>query len=112
MAQAAAENKYGELEEADQEKIKSSGGSYNENYGNFLPKNTFVAASGVFIDHWNVKIIGLWRSRQCNCTGFNSPIALIVLVIATLSNLAFDRKMSKKYGEKERGKWKQSSIIF
>lgn len=46
MAQAAAENKYGELEEADQEKIKARAAA-NENYGNFFAQNTFVAASGV-----------------------------------------------------------------
>lgn len=43
MAQAAAENKYGELEEADQEKIKARAAA-NENYGNFFAQNTFVAA--------------------------------------------------------------------
>lgn len=99
MAQAAAENKYGELEEADQEKIKARAAA-NENYGNFFAQNTFVAASGVLLITGTLKSLGYDVAASAIAQS-SIPIALIVLVIATLSNLAFDRKMSKKYGEKE-----------
>ncbi|MEQ7088868.1 DUF969 domain-containing protein [Enterococcus gallinarum] len=99
MAQAAAENKYGELEEADQEKIKARAAA-NENYGNFFAQNTFVAASGVLLITGTLKSLGYDVATSAIAQA-SIPIALIVLVIATLSNLAFDRKMSKKYGEKE-----------
>lgn len=99
MAQAAAENKYGELEEADQEKIKARAAA-NENYGNFFAQNTFVAASGVLLITETLKSLGYDVAASAIAQA-SIPIALIVLVIATLSNLAFDRKMSKKYGEKE-----------
>lgn len=99
MAQAAAENKYGELEEADQEKIKARAVA-NENYGNFFAQNTFVAASGVLLITGTLKSLGYDVAASAIAQA-SIPIALIVLVIATLSNLAFDRKMSKKYGEKE-----------
>ena len=99
MAQAAAENKYGELEEADQEKIKARAAA-NENYGNFFAQNTFVAASGVLLITGTLKALGYDVAASAIAQA-SIPIALIVLVIATLSNLAFDRKMSKKYGEKE-----------
>lgn len=99
MAQAAAENKYGELEEADQEKIKARAAA-NENYGNFFAQNTFVAASGVLLITGTLKSLGYDVAASAIAQA-SIPIALIVLVIATLSNLAFDRKMSKKYGEKE-----------
>ncbi|MBS5960601.1 MAG: DUF969 domain-containing protein [Enterococcus gallinarum] len=99
MAQAAAENKYGELEEADQEKIKARSAA-NENYGNFFAQNTFVAASGVLLITGTLKSLGYDVAASAIAQA-SIPIALIVLVIATLSNLAFDRKMSKKYGEKE-----------
>lgn len=99
MAQAAAENKYGELEEADQEKIKARSAA-NENYGNFFAQNTFVAASGVLLITGTLKSLGYDVAASAIALA-SIPIALIVLVIATLSNLAFDRKMSKKYGEKE-----------
>lgn len=99
MAQAAAENKYGELEEADQEKIKARAAA-NENYGNFFAQNTFVAASGVLLITGTLKSLGYDVAASAIAQA-SIPIALIVLVIATLSNLTFDRKMSKKYGEKE-----------
>ena len=99
MAQAAAENKYGEIEEADQEKIKARAAA-NENYGNFFAQNTFVAASGVLLITGTLKSLGYDVAASAIAQA-SIPIALIVLVIATLSNLAFDRKMSKKYGEKE-----------
>ncbi len=99
MAQAAAENKYGELEEADQEKIKARAAA-NENYGNFFAQNTFVAASGVLLITGTLKSLGYDVAASAIAQASIS-IALIVLVIATLSNLAFDRKLSKKYGEKE-----------
>lgn len=99
MAQAAAENKYGELKEADQEKIKARAAA-NENYGNFFAQNTFVAASGVLLITGTLKSLGYDVAASAIAQA-SIPIALIVLVIATLSNLAFDRKLSKKYGEKE-----------
>ncbi|OQO79480.1 hypothetical protein BH745_05970 [Enterococcus gallinarum] len=99
MAQAAAENKYGELEEADQEKIKARAAA-NENYGNFFAQNTFVAATGVLLITGTLKSLGYDVAASAIAQA-SIPIALIVLVIATLSNLAFDRKLSKKYGEKE-----------
>lgn len=99
MAQAAAENKYGELEEADQEKIKARAAA-NENYGNFFAQNTFVADSGVLLITGTLKSLGYDVAASAIAQA-SIPIALIVLVIATLSNLAFDRKLSKKYGEKE-----------
>ena len=99
MAQAAAENKYGELEEADQEKIKARAAD-NENSGNFFAQTTFVAASGVLLITGTLKSLGYDVAASAIAQA-SIPIALIVLVIATLSNLAFDRKMSKKYGEKE-----------
>ncbi|MCC4045212.1 DUF969 domain-containing protein [Enterococcus gallinarum] len=99
MAQAAAENKYGEIEEADQEKIKARAAA-NENYGNFFAQNTFVAASGVLLITGTLKSLGYDVAASAIAQA-SIPIALIVLVIATLSNLAFDRKLSKKYGEKE-----------
>jgi len=99
MAQAAAENKYVELEEADQEKIKARAAA-NENYGNFFAQNTFVAASGVLLITGTLKSLGYDVAASAIAQA-SIPIALIVLVIATLSNLAFDRKMSKKDGEKE-----------
>jgi len=60
MAQAAGENKFGELDEKDQEKIKARAAA-NENFGNVFAQNTFVAASGV------VLIVGTLHTQSCSC---------------------------------------------
>jgi uncharacterized membrane protein len=99
MAQAAGENKFGELDEKDQEKIKARAAA-NENFGNFFAQNTFVAASGVLLIVGTLQSLG-YDVAASSIAQASLPIALIVLVIATLSNLLFDRKLAKKYGKKE-----------
>ncbi|MGF1993186.1 DUF969 domain-containing protein [Enterococcus casseliflavus] len=99
MAQAAGENKFGELDEKDQEKIKARAAA-NENFGNFFAQNTFVAASGVLLIVGTLQSLG-YDVAASSIAQASLPIALIVLVIATLSNLLFDRKLVKKYGKKE-----------
>lgn len=99
MAQAAGENKFGELDEKDQEKIKARAAA-NENFGNFFAQNTFVAASGVLLIVGTLQSLG-YDVAASSIAQASLPIALIVLVITTLSNLLFDRKLAKKYGKKE-----------
>jgi len=99
MAQAAAENKFGEIDEKDQEKIKARAAA-NENFGNFFAQNTFVAASGVLLIVGTLKSLG-YDVVASAVSQASLPIALIVLVIATASNLLFDRSLAKKYGKKE-----------
>ena len=99
MAQAAGENKFGELDEKDQEKIKARAAA-NENFGNFFAQNTFVAASGVLLIVGTLQSLG-YDVAASSIAQASLPIALIVLVIATLSNLLFDRILAKKYGKKE-----------
>lgn len=99
MAQAAAENKFGEIDEKGQEKIKARAAA-NENFGNFFAQNTFVAASGVLLIVGTLKSLG-YDVAASAVSQASLPIALIVLVIATASNLLFDRSLAKKYGKKE-----------
>ncbi|WP_461198012.1 DUF969 domain-containing protein [Enterococcus sp. N249-2] len=99
MAQAAAENKFGEIDEKDQEKIKARAAA-NENFGNFFAQNTFVAASGVLLIVGTLKSLG-YEVAASAVSQASLPIALIVLVITTASNLLFDRSLAKKYGKKE-----------
>lgn len=99
MAQAAAENKFGEIDEKDQEKIKARAAA-NENFGNFFAQNTFVAASGVLLIVGTLKSLG-YDVAASAVSQASLPIALIVLVITTASNLLFDRSLAKKYGKKE-----------
>lgn len=99
MAQAAAQNKFGEIDEKDQEKIKARAAA-NENFGNFFAQNTFVAASGVLLIVGTLKSLG-YDVAASAVSQASLPIALIVLIIATASNLLFDRSLAKKYGKKE-----------
>ena len=99
MAQAAGENKFGELDEKDQEKIKARAAA-NENFGNFFAQNTFVAASGVLLIVGTLQSLG-YDVAASSIAQASLPIALIILVIATLSNLLFARQSAKKYGKKE-----------
>lgn len=99
MAQAAAENKFDTIDEEDQEKIKARAAA-NENFGNFFAQNTFVAASGVLLIVGTLKSLG-YDVAASAVSQASLPIALIVLVVATMSNLLFDRKLAKKYGKKE-----------
>ena len=48
MAQAAATNKYGKIDEEDEEKIKALSAA-SENYGNFFGQNLFAGSSGVLL---------------------------------------------------------------
>lgn len=98
MAEAAAEAKYGELDEADKETIKAKSAAM-DNYGNFFGQNTFLSAGGVLL------IVGTLDSMGYSVTGLDIakasvPIALIMIIVGVISNLLFDKKLLKKYGNK------------
>lgn len=99
MAQAAAENKYGKLDEEDEEMIKARAAA-NENFGNFFAQNTFVAASGVLLITGTMKSLG-YDIAESAVAQMSIPIALIVLVLAGGYNLLMDRKLAKKYSKRE-----------
>ncbi|MBL1225554.1 DUF969 domain-containing protein [Enterococcus sp. BWR-S5] len=99
MAQAAAENKYGKLDEEDEEKIKARAAA-NENFGNFFAQNTFVAASGVLLITGTMKSLG-YEIAESAVAQMSIPIALIVLVLAGGYNLLMDRKLAKKYSKRQ-----------
>lgn len=102
MAQAAAKTKYGELSEADEDKIKARAAA-NENYGNFFAQNTFVAASGVLLIAGTLKDLN-YDVSEGSIARLALLIALIALVLTAISNMLFDRKLAKKYGKKEEEK--------
>ncbi|MGX7418906.1 DUF969 domain-containing protein [Carnobacterium gallinarum] len=98
MAQAAAENKYGEVSEEDQEKIKARSAA-TENFGNFFAQNTFVAASGVLLIASTMDSLG-YKVSTISISIASIPIALIMLVLVGIYNVLFDKKMAKKYNAK------------
>jgi len=95
MAQGAAVNRYGDIDNEDMETIKGLEGAV-ENYGNFFGQNFFVAAGGVLL------IVGVMKEQgyvveAIDVAKASLPIALIIMVIGTIQFLYFDRKFDKKY---------------
>ncbi|HIB3155301.1 TPA: DUF969 domain-containing protein [Enterococcus faecium] len=98
MAEAAAEAKYGEIDEQEKETIKAKAAAM-ENYGNFYGQNTFLASSGVLLiastlDSLGYKISG-WDIAQASI-----PVAVIMIVFGALNNVYYDRQLKKKYTQK------------
>ena len=95
MAQGAANNRYGEVDEKDEQTIKGLEGAV-ENYGNFFGQNVFIAAGGVLL------IVGVMQEQGYTVEAIDIakasiPIALIIMIVGTLQFLYFDKKFDKKY---------------
>lgn len=100
MAEAAAEAKYGELDDEDKETIKAKSAAM-DNYGNFYGQNAYLASAGVLL------IVGTLESLGYKVSGLSIalaslPIAIIMIVIGILSNYRYDLKLAKKYKNKKK----------
>lgn len=98
MAEAAAEAKYGKLDEKDKETVKAKSAAM-ENYGNFFGQNTFLGAAGVLLIVGTLDSLG-YKVSGMDVAKASMPIALIMIVIGVLSNVLFDRKLARKYKNK------------
>ncbi|MGV8980177.1 DUF969 domain-containing protein [Clostridium sp.] len=106
MAQGAAKNKYGDMDEEDIETIKGLEGAV-ENYGNFFGQNFFFGSGGVLL------IVGVMKEQGYNIDALSVakaslPIALIIMVVGTIQFLHYDNKFDKKYKAKVGVKTNQS----
>ncbi|SEF73835.1 Uncharacterized membrane protein [Caloramator fervidus] len=95
MAEGAAKNRYGNIEEDDLEAIKGLQAAA-ENYGNFFGQNCFVAAGGVLL------IVGVMKELNYTVEALDVakasiPIALIIMLVGTIQFLYFDKKFDRKY---------------
>lgn len=98
MAKGAAENKYGELDEEDDEAVKGLEAAV-ENYGNFFGQNGFVAAGGVLL------IVGVLKELKYTVEAVDIakasiPIAIIIMIVGSIQFLYYDKKFDKKYKNK------------
>lgn len=98
MSKGAFDNKYGKIEEKDEETIKGLNAAV-ENYGNFYGQNFFVAAGGVLL------IVGVLKELNYTVEAIDIakaslPIAIIIMVVGTIQFLYHDRKFDKKYSKK------------
>lgn len=97
MAQAAANSKYGEIEEKDVEKIKALSAA-SENYGNFFGQNLFAGSSGVLLISSTLTEFG-YNVTALSIAKASIIMAVVALLISVLQNHLYDKKMKKKYGK-------------
>jgi uncharacterized membrane protein len=98
MSKGAAENKYGAIDEEDEETIKGLNAAV-ENYGNFFGQNVFVASGGVLL------IVGVlselnYTVEALDVAKASIPIAIVMIIVGTIQFLYYDRKFDKKYNKK------------
>ncbi len=98
MSKGATENRYGTIDEKDEETIKGLNAAV-ENYGNFFGQNFFVAAGGVLL------IVGVLKELKYTVEAIDIakaslPIALIIMAVGSIQFLYYDRKFERKYGKK------------
>lgn len=108
MAQAAAENKFEELDEEDEEKIKALSAA-SENYGNFFGQNLFAGSSGVLLIASTLSEFG-YSVTGLDIAKASIVMAVIAFLITLIQNRLYDKKLQKKYKkrvqEKEEAKCK------
>lgn len=95
MSQGAADNRYGEMDDADKQKIKGLNAAV-ENYGNFFGQNVFVASGGVLL------MVGVLKELNYNVDALSIakasiPIGIIIMILGTLQFLYYDKKFDRKY---------------
>ncbi|CUP51235.1 MAG: DUF969 domain-containing protein [Clostridium baratii] len=95
MAQAAATNKYGKIDEEDEEKIKALSAA-SENYGNFFGQNLFAGSSGVLLISSTLTEFG-YNVTALDVAKASIVMAVIAFLISVLQNYLYDKKMAKKY---------------
>ncbi|MGG7324491.1 DUF969 domain-containing protein [Clostridium baratii] len=95
MAQAAATNKYGKIDEEDEEKIKALSAA-SENYGNFFGQNLFAGSSGVLLISSTLTEFG-YNVTALDVAKSSIVMAVIAFLISVLQNYLYDKKMAKKY---------------
>lgn len=93
MAQGAAENKYGKLNEKQLEQLKGYSAS-SENYGNFYAQNVFIASGGVLLivgtlDELGINVTPLAVSKAA------IPVAIVAFAVAVVQYYFFDRKLGR-----------------
>ncbi|MDU1855068.1 MAG: DUF969 family protein, partial [Clostridium baratii] len=93
--QAAATNKYGKIDEEDEEKIKALSAA-SENYGNFFGQNLFAGSSGVLLISSTLTEFG-YNVTALDVAKASIVMAVIAFLISVLQNYLYDKKMAKKY---------------
>ena len=96
MAQGAAENKLGPLDEASNEKLKGVACAV-ENYGNFFGQNVFVASAGVLL------VVGTLQELGIIVTPYSVaksaiPVAVISVLFSAVQNFLTNKRLKASTG--------------
>ncbi|WP_279222090.1 DUF969 domain-containing protein [Clostridium rectalis] len=95
MAKGAAENKYGKLDEEDEEHIKGLEAAV-ENYGNFFAQNVFPGAGGVLLIVGSLKELN-YKVEALDVAKASIPVAIIIVIIGSIQFFYYDKKFNHKY---------------
>lgn len=97
MAQAAAETRYGQLDDKGLDAIKGQS-SAADNYGNFYAQNVFMGASGTLLIVSTLNEQGFTEVNAQNIAAWSVPIAVISVVVGAIFFILHDRMTKAKYG--------------
>lgn len=98
MAQAAAKNKFKNIDKDDEEKIKALSAA-SENYGNFFGQNLFAGSSGVLLISSTLTEFG-YNVTALSIAKASIIMAIVAFLISLLQNYLYDKKMERKYAKK------------
>ena len=99
MATAAAESKYGKLDEEDEEEIKAYSAAA-ENFGNFFGQNLFSGSSGVLLITSTLLSVG-YEISALEVAKTSAIMAFVAFIVCFINNKLFDARLAKKYANKK-----------
>lgn len=94
MAHGAAETRFGEVSEKEEDIIKGYSAT-SENIGNFFGQNVFVASGGVLLVVATLKEAGI-TVIPLDVSKSAIPIAVIAFIYAAIQNYILDKRLDKK----------------
>lgn len=100
MAQGAAIAKYGEIDQKDEDLIKGHAAAA-DNIGNFFGQNVFLANSGVLLIAGTLETLG-YNVDTLQIAKASIPVAIIAFILGVAQNYYLDKKLSKKYKNKQK----------
>lgn len=100
MAQGAAQVRYGEVDEADEEEIKAYCAA-SDNYGNFYAQNCFMGNAGTMLIVSTLVEQG-YDVDALQIALCSIPVALVSVLAGAVFNWRLDRHLDKKYQGIER----------
>lgn len=99
MAEGAVENTGNDLEEKDADEIKAMAGAI-ENVTWFFGQVLFIAGSGILLVKGTLEPLG-YEVDPLSCVKAEIPVAILALVITTIYFNILDKRMMKKYTNKQ-----------